>query len=971
MSQSSFARLFWKEYRTQRSVWLALLAGTVLLQVVLAVSLGPRLLGPGAIVLALVLSACYAAACAGILFAGEREEETDLCLRQLPLRAVPLLGAKLLFAVTMVPAFVGAALLGAWAVSEYSRIPTGEALTRQIEFFARAVAGSLVWGLFFSLLMRRVLVVVLCTAISELVVVAIASNIAQDHPHRAYFAILAGVACMDLWLGLRWAAGDVVLPLPRVRLFAGRPERAASPRWEKLLAWGARRGTQSSRTCAALCWRELRAAAPFCTWWALLGVLLVDLLPRLFGIPSHVLFLAATPAVCGLMVGLPDQRRQTYRFLSERGVPAATVWFSKQAVWLALAVAIVAVFAAWDTGTPGRIRGAGSGEDYRGVGPVAEILRHAIHLPYVALQIPMDTAADRALRWNFAAALCLTLFAVGQLASLWIRRAVLAAVAALIGAVLLGVGLTALVKSDVPLTLGAWPVALAWLAGTWLLSARWLRGDNSWRTRLGQWAWVVLPVVGVATASASYRAHQAPLVSPGFQWPAHEYQRDQFDRAQSQPWQELLFSLQRKSRLAPSEARAHEESADAIADRVLALGQAPVAGRRNLDPLLLRPGDDYALVHLGAAVADSARRKEGAGLESSWNEILAGLRVTRILARQCADWQTWSAALVSRSRLLTETRRWAAHPGQTPESLRSALESLTEETREPILAHDMLKNRYIFYRQLLEHRGRAWDKDETLRIPGAQSQPAFVCASLPVFERERIQRLISLATSRSLGESVQAGGSFPHPLQLARWRASTPLLPPDFHAELTGVQSYPQAAVDELKICQTQAYAARIVLALELYRLTRGAYPESLDALVGPDVPVLPHDPFSASSGWFGYAPEGFPAPVFILPGQFVPRDVPLLWSTGLHTGQIIKSIHGDSMSSARIPAGDYYATNWNARGAYPTSFIRSEDRQGTPSERSNSRPSIRFSILGLSLDDEWDYALPDEAVPRPRDGAP
>jgi hypothetical protein len=712
-------------------------------------------------------------------------------------------------------------------------------------------------------------------------------------------------------------------------------------------------------------WRELRTAAAFCWWWIPLGVLFVDLLPRFTGIPANSLFLVATPLVCGLLVCLGDQRRQTHRFLCERGISAVTVWVCKQVVWLLLGLAVVCAFGAWDTLVPGRFRNAAAGEPFNGTGPVSELVRHTIHVPAMSLSAPFDGPEDRALQWEFTCALVLSLYAVGQLASFWFRRSVLAFGAALIGASVVGIWLGILIQADVPPTYGVWPVVIAWGVASLFLAGRWLRGDERWRTRLLQCAWVIAPALGVAAASASYRAYQVPLVDPGIQWPLLEYQREQFHPQWSAEWREMLGELDRYAARRTT-ADGDDPAGQRLRSRLVELGDALAKPHGGIDPLVMLPGNHTQLDSIGTILTSAARRHEAAGeLSAAWRNYVAGLRVTRYLAGQCSGWDNWTACQTARGVVLEGVRRWSAHPEQTPESLRDAFDVLSRETSEPVFARDMLVNRFVLFGQLVEHRGRSWEYvgKEASFLGALLVNDQVTLASAPAFERQRIHRLMALATARSLSPGSGGVDTSFSPAEVARWRASTRLLPADFSGDLTGPATWDGSASQVFRDTLASEQATRLVLALQHYRRQQGAFPERLEALLGGYFNELPRDPHT--NGWFGYEPDGFPTPVHVVLTDTVAGGQPIVWSAGVGHGQIVRlgpqSIQFGQVQIA-VPADHYFATNcFNAADRFVSVDVRSW----------NLDPHrVVFAILGRSVDPTTMAVGTDEPVKSARDEA-
>src|SRR5690606_2934636 len=130
------------------------------------------------------------------------------------------------------------------------------------------------------------------------------------------------VAAADLWLARHWLSGRSVVPA-----FEG--NRATTDRrsrfWLRSITWAAGRTPLVARESAVLLWREVRSAVPFAIAWGLLGILMVDLLMRGRNGPWNVLWICATPLVCGLFTCLGDNWRQTFRFLTDRGLSPAIV----------------------------------------------------------------------------------------------------------------------------------------------------------------------------------------------------------------------------------------------------------------------------------------------------------------------------------------------------------------------------------------------------------------------------------------------------------------------------------------------------------------------------------------------------------------------------------------------------------------------------------------------------------------------
>lgn len=108
MNLSILWRVFWKEYRLQRPLWLVVAALAVLTGLLtFACSLNPFFTTVTLRYIALATPALYALGCGAMLFAGEHETETYEFQRSLPTRASSLLIGKVVFAVFSTAAMLG------------------------------------------------------------------------------------------------------------------------------------------------------------------------------------------------------------------------------------------------------------------------------------------------------------------------------------------------------------------------------------------------------------------------------------------------------------------------------------------------------------------------------------------------------------------------------------------------------------------------------------------------------------------------------------------------------------------------------------------------------------------------------------------------------------------------------------------------------------------------------------------------
>jgi hypothetical protein len=116
----------------------------------------------------------------------------------------------------------------------------------------------------------------------------------------------------------------------------------------------------------------------------------------------------------------------------------------------------------------------------------------------------------------------------------------------------------------------------------------------------------------------------------------------------------------------------------------------------------------------------------------------------------------------------------------------------------------------------------------------------------------------------------------------------------------------------------------RLTLALYAWRLEHGRLPDSLDALVGPDLPKLPVDPYSGQS--FKYFPAGFAFPIvgsseMHAQWKIFSSGTPMLASQPLSL--VLGAANDVTMSDERWWAPQWpdwpaAKTSWFARRIYP-----------------------------------------------------
>lgn len=561
MTSTLFWRLIWKEYRVQRSLWLALLVAVALLQWMVISMSHIRDAGVwfGLVAIGGFLGWFYALGAGAISFAADREDGTQIRLVTMACPAGLSVLAKLLFGCVTTFLFFGCALVMAtWLAPPHAN----EEMARQIETQAGAIATivffsemlALLMGMLSSLVVQRVLVALLlggaaCAIVeSFLFAIALGENPASPEHGLWMFSAAIGLTSILLlfaicWLARGWMNRDFVAGptvrqrrwWPRLRFVQVRDdgtliipldsdieERCAVPtvaqalvtrmpsrlRWWSMWLYGSRR----QREWRFLVWRELVESR----WLFCCGLLVLWLLSLInwgsFHRNTSMAVWTRSPWVaislfaagaCGFMTFRQEQSGQQFLWLTQRGVSPVTVWLSKQIAWgwrlaqsliVLNALPVIADVRLW-------LRHVfGAGENW-GV---------ASHWNPAVGQFQVGPNADDLLS---VPSLLLAYFAVGQAASLLVKRTVVSFFVACIGGAVLTGWVSVLVRFEVPVVLTALPLSIALVMATFSHCRPWMME----RVTISSSARVAVSVLmGLALACGLtwfHRVHEIPEVA--------------------------------------------------------------------------------------------------------------------------------------------------------------------------------------------------------------------------------------------------------------------------------------------------------------------------------------------------------------------------------------------------------------------------------------------------------------------------
>jgi len=559
--------LFWKEYRTQRSLWLVLAICLVALQALIAFLLEPSAKDAWSTlpVFAVVIVCGFIAASVALLFAGEEDLGTSYWLRQFPVSTFTLFLSKVsasLFGIVTLSALA--------ALSTFVVMALGPADLR-VDRFVVASVGILCVAIFFvtlfwSLQCRGVFPA-LGWSTATMLLIALPA-LALGGPMQMIIIVVSGFALIVISiypLAMRWHRGlrqsgtarsprsarsrllgafqktsatfriaaillaipfcsaliavllaMDILSWPVIAVFVGticlcmfvagiRYILRALGFWSFWLTKAAERPTLLSRTSAVLCWQECRFAIPAMLLALSLGI--VAVLFRLF--VSHdsawpMALLGCVVVEFGLRSFRHDQKNQNGLFWSHRGVSPLLVYSIRTSVWLGLLLVFAVVLLILDLPI-------GSSYSSNFHGRIIDVVNVFVHSPGHRYADPeLAGHGDRLRQLSGSLAWLTGGFFIGQICSCWFRKPL---IAMFLAAIAFG-GFSAFTVYgtviDLPPSLSLWPVVILLAAAMMLSRREWMDRRDSLRIICWRTAFVLIPLLCLWPVKAAWRMFQVP-----------------------------------------------------------------------------------------------------------------------------------------------------------------------------------------------------------------------------------------------------------------------------------------------------------------------------------------------------------------------------------------------------------------------------------------------------------------------------
>ena len=754
-----FHRMFWKEYRVHRALWLSCFLIGIASQLTLGfMALHPEIRSEFLLGAASFFPVMYAVGCGALLFASEREERTADWLTALSIPPAPSLTAKITFAVASVVALQTVLALFSLALLGGT---SGENLRTMFLPFALVV---LIWSSLGSLLSQRVLMSVpltfLLALISHLLLLYVLVNLSRQPFRMNAPVVLIAVGMLsfcalviDIWLGWRWCQGQYtdgssvenvqswLMEFWKSRSKSGMTKSLLATRVEPEQAW--------YRTWQRLVWQERNRESLH--WAMLIGGISLSLLMAWNGrwgesnpgtrdaVALLVIgVVSLIPFSMGVLGFRSDANRSQSRFLAFRGISPLSIWMSKQVVWLFrafwLPIAVIAfarcceaVFA-WD--------------HVMGQRPMASVVSTVISHPWLIVWVVLMS------------------YGCGQLGALLFQRTIIAiAFGVMLNVVLMGwLGLIEVLSVPQWWSLGL-PVLAMFSITLWQIRP-WLLEDNSWSRK---WK-LAVALIGapslIVMLLACFRVAEAATFPPIDQSLVSLFQST---RTVSRP----PSSKQESVRLRLEQLSHIEDAGPAVADEIVEL--------LNHEHVSLEPQYGYeesvhAYTHKLKEILDrqaDAYLEKGV-LDKSLECHLADLRLGRFLSHGSNVYGWWSGSIFQQM-TFESLVTWANNPLQTPESIRSAMKSIEAELAKFPSATEGIVATYESDRRtwILSSQAEIIEELTRLKVDAEPARLMMFPALLP-WERKRADLLMTrdaefqFATVWSLEHQLQSPKSNAH-----------------------------------------------------------------------------------------------------------------------------------------------------------------------------------------------------------------
>lgn len=665
---------------------------------------------------------------------------------------------------------------------------------------------------------------------------------------------------------------------------------------------------RAARRLGPLLWIEVRRALPvLLVGWVLLALIgwyrwdMVD-----YAAFSYIAIVIAA-LVCGLLTLLPDRSHGTLAFLTERGVSSTKIILSKVFVWggtlLIMLIPPLLQGRVWEM---------------LDIPTLTPQIAHGLYATQGSPLINMVSAPSPA---RYLLVQLLGTFTIGVVAAAWVRRPILAGI---VGFSLMlpwfGWGMM-LMETYAPIGFTALvPIALIGLAILWT-GSRTLLEQSSWRSKLGQIAWVLLVGFIGLQGYFHFRANEVPLVT-------HYEPLKSLSNGQPSP-----LSHPASSWMYPfDESIPHAAQLDALID-----------DETKKNALVQPPGFWGASHAFQQGIASLHLDEESCDLDAAFEHLRKWHELTEKLAYASRDEDGWVDALMGRRVVLSALRQWANHPKQSAERIETAMTKLTPN-QFGMSGGTVIARQYADTRRSLE-TGISTD---SIHHPGAyKASPVAQWLLARTGEKERVRRLIDyyfyLSAGTRVSQPISEGAEFDH--WIGTTHASAATLGVSLPWQRLNVRHRGQ-----FELAMSGESATRLVLQLQAWRLKHGSFPASFADVITELGPINARDWLTNEA--FGYEPQGFDRDLQAETNILIPAKQPLLYSEGLSEP---RGVWLAPLDPPGIPTKTLQYQALNFRSNQP---LHMSNHVPPVIDRPANPHTIRFSVFGQITDEDSLYRL-------------
>lgn len=869
-------RLMWKEYRIQRTLWLAMLIFGVVPQILLRILITNAEIRVTSVWAAVVMIPFFfVIASTAILFAGEREERTSDWLLNLSVRPIWTLitkwGFSLLATLSLILVLSISALLLVWIPVEVQLVladPQHD-VSRAVAGFTFMLLSFILWGSLGSLVSRRVISAVpamglwwattlICASLIVSCVIHAASPIGTDIVMITMAVIVVGA---NLYLGWRWCLGHYIDAQTLTNLATRIHERlrGSAPALSRVPA-KTELADMWSREWQRLIWQE-RNRDHLHRLFAY-GGCFVAITTAIADQPEVLMLLTfALPLTMGVLGFRYDGEGQPLQFLNNRGINRRHLWFAKHFVWFPRTCAMLSLI--W------------------GVALASECL---INNRTVAGMSVVKTSAAMYEHPDVAILTILLLYSAGHFAALLFRRAILSLAAGAMIATCTGIWLSTMIALQVPLWWSVGGVVACLLGWTWWLAPRWALERRFATGRRQAVAVFMIPPLLILAGIAYWRAIEFAgfgPTSPKLFALLHPHDYVRMQGSQLEYRTAIISDLKSEiaEQLNPSTRNTAEISdfeliGDAATIRMHILGPLYDESKTPSDEDLQRDRVDFwttydlqlhrIMKHTSQSQSPAMRhwlnagpsfirahqlvlnragqlRMEEGRLDDALSYFCASLRMATFWATQSSLKHRLEAD-IRQTETLRQIILWANHPDQTPQSIKQAIKKVRDELNLFPTWRQTLVAEYLLNIQALD---QSVELEEQEPLPGPLALIRECSRYLP-WERQRsrhlLERQLIANDEHMLRASTMIASS--NGIDVPRFLEQIPAIFDDqIERKNASVTLFPMSSLfrDQpwmLTSCFDREATIRITLlglALQAWKLEHGSWPESLAELFSPD----------------------------------------------------------------------------------------------------------------------------------------